>query len=106
MVGWLSWLLNFDQPAAAAPARHSCAPPLGAGSRRKAHGSEQRRQGSDAGLDAALRRGIDHEESRAAAAAVPGTDSRTRREEAITIVLLNRKLARKELAIFTLVEPE
>jgi hypothetical protein len=35
----------------------------------------------DAGLDW---RGIDHEESRAAAAAVPGTNSRTRREEGTT----------------------
>jgi hypothetical protein len=67
IVGLVIWLLNLDQPVAAAPARHSCAPPPGAGSRRKAHGSEQRRQGSDAGLDAALRWGIDHEESRAAA---------------------------------------
>jgi hypothetical protein len=44
----------------------------------------RRLQESDAGLDDALRRGIDHQESRAAAAAVPGTYSRTRREDGIS----------------------
>jgi hypothetical protein len=48
------------------------------------HPKEKRRQGSDAGLEAALRWGIDHEESRAAAAPVSGIHSGTRREAGTT----------------------
>jgi hypothetical protein len=71
---WIGELAVKARPAGSLPLRLDIPAPhrLGAGSRRKAHAERRRRQASDAGLDDALRWGIDHEESRAAAAAVPG----------------------------------
>jgi hypothetical protein len=54
-----------------------------------------RRQGGDAGLDDALRRGTDHEESRAAAAAVPGIYSEP---DATSVTTLFRSTASATLA--------
>jgi len=63
----VSWLLNVDQPVAAAPAQTFLRPAARRGVKTESHSNAKRRQGSDAGLDAVLRWGIDHEESRAAA---------------------------------------
>ena len=84
--GLMSWLLSSTKPGRCRSGSGIPAP------RRQARGQDGKPtrasnegKGSDAGLDDALRRGIDHEESRAAAAAVPGTHSRTRREEGTTV---------------------
>src|SRR5437879_6259206 len=87
-LGWLSIRVFGELAVKARPARslpprlrHSCAPPQARGQDGKPTAKPAAATKATRVLRPCLRWGIDHEKSRAAAAAVPGTYFRTRREE-------------------------